>query len=167
METLLTHKAAGNDAYKAKEYEKAIKAYTLAVAPLPLLDDDSDDDAPPPPKLDPELLKQGAIVLCNRAAAYMAINKPTAAVADAQRAADFDKTNWKTHWRWGLSLMMQVPSIQRSQQAIAAFERTLECPTLPESERTNAKEALNRAKYRLEQGRDALDMPDMSNCCIS
>jgi len=167
MATLQTHKAAGNEAYKAKDFDKAIKAYTLAVAPLPLLDDDSDDDAPPPPKPDPELLKQGAVVLCNRAACYMALNKPIAAVADAQRAADFDKDNWKAHWRWGVSLMMQTPSIQRSQQAISAFERTLGCPSLPDSERSNAQEALTRAKYRLEQGRDALDMPDMSNCCVS
>ena len=63
--------------------------------------------------------------------------------------------------------MMMQPRLERSEQAIAAFERTLACPTLPESEQTNAKEALNRAKYRLEQGKDALDMPDMANCVIS
>ena len=31
------------------------------------------------------------------------------------------------------------------------------------AQKQNAKEALNRAKYRLEQGKDALDMPDMSS----
>ena len=83
--------------------------------------------------------------------------------ADAQRAAACDPTNWKAHWRTGLSLMMMAPRLERSEQAIAAFERTCACPTLPESEKQNAKEALNRAKYRLEQGKDALDMPDMSS----
>ena len=112
-------------------------------------------------------MKQGAVVLCNRAACYMAINKPIPALADAQRAGSFDPDNWKAHWRTGVSLMMMKPRLERSEQAIAAFERTLKCPTLPESEQQNAKEALNRAKYRLEQGKDALDMPDMSNCCIS
>jgi hypothetical protein len=103
------------------------------------------------------------IVLCNRAASYMALNKPIPALADAQRAAACDPTNWKAHWRTGLSLMMMAPRLERSEQAIAAFERTCACPTLPESEKQNAKEALNRAKYRLEQGKDALDMPDMSS----
>ena len=107
------------------------------------------------------------IVLCNRAASYMAINKPIPALADAQRAAACDTTNWKAHWRTGLSLMMMAPRLERSEQAIAAFERTCACPTLPDSEKQNAKEALNRAKYRLEQGKDALDMPDMANCVIS
>jgi hypothetical protein len=63
--------------------------------------------------------------------------------------------------------MMMQPRLERSEQAIAAFERTLACPSLPASEQQNAKEALNRAKYRLEQGKDALDMPDMGTCCIS
>ena len=102
------------------------------------------------------------IVLCNRAASYMALNKPIPANADATRAAACDATNWKSHWRTGLSLMMMGPRLERSEQAIAAFERTLACPTLPASEQQNAKEALNRAKYRLEQGKDALDMPDMA-----
>ena len=165
---LLQHKQVGNECYKAKDYTGAIKAYGEAVKVLPRFpdDDDSDDEGGPSAaeiaaQCEPELLKQGAIVLCNRAACYMALNKPIPANADAQRAAACDPTNWKAHWRTGVSLMMMAPRLERSEQAIAAFERTLACPTLPESEQTNAKEALNRAKYRLEQGKDALDMPDM------
>ena len=169
---LLEFKGKGNEFYKAKEYESAIKEYGEAAKLLPRfpLDDDSDDEGPTAAEimagLDPELLKQGAIVLCNRAASYMALNKPIPALADAQRAAACDPTNWKAHWRTGLSLMMMKPRLERSEKAIEAFERTLKCPTLPESEQQNAKEALNRAKYRLEQGKDALDMPDMANCSI-
>jgi len=171
---LLKHKAVGNEFYKKADYEGAIKAYSEAVKVLPRFpdDDDSDDEGGPSAaelaaKMDPELMKQGAIVLCNRAASYMGLKKAIPANADAQRAAACDPTNWKAHWRTGLSLMMMAPRLERSEQAIAAFERTLACPSLPESEKTNAKEALNRAKYRLEQGKDALDMPDMSNCIIA
>jgi len=171
---LLKHKAVGNECYKAQDYPGAVAAYTQAVVVIPRFpdDDDSDDEGGPTAaeiaaKTDPELLKQGAIVLCNRAASYMGMQKPIPANADAQRAAACDPTNWKAHWRTGLSLMMMAPRLERSEQAIAAFERTLQCPSLPASEQTNCKEALNRARYRLEQGKDALDMPDMSNCCIS
>jgi len=171
---LLEHKAAGNECYKQKDYEGAIKAYSEAVKLVPRFPDDNDSDDEGGPsaaelaaKCDPELLKQGAIVLCNRAASYMGMNKPIPANADAQRAAACDSTNWKAHWRTGLSIMMMAPRLERSEKAIEAFERTLACPTLPASEQQNVREALNRAKYRLEQGRDALDMPDMSNCCIS
>ena len=172
LAALLESKAAGNECYKAKDYPGAIKAYTKAVASLPRFADDSDDEgdgdvASQRAQMDPELLKQGAIVLCNRAASHMALQKPIPANADALLAANYDPTNWKAHWRTGLSLMMMAPRLERSEQAIAAFERTLACPSLPESEKTNAKEALNRARYRLEQGKDALDMPDMSNCLIS
>ena len=62
--------------------------------------------------------------------------------------------------------MMMEPSIQRSEQAVAAFERTQACPALPESERENVAKALGHAQYRLREGRDSLDMPDMSNCIL-
>ena len=172
LASLLEYKAAGHELYKNKDFEGAIKEYTHALVAVPRFEDDDDDDAGSSnahevAQCDPELLKQGSIVLCNRAASYMALNKAIPANVDAQRAAVCDPTNWKAHWRTGLSLMMMQPRLERSEQAIAAFERTLACPSLPASEQQNAKEALNRAKYRLEQGKDALDMPDMGNCCIS
>ena len=77
---------------------------------------DSEDEAPMD-GMDADLLKQGAIVLCNRAAAYMGDNKPIPALADAQRAADCDPSNWKAHWRQGLALMMMKPRLERSEQA--------------------------------------------------
>ena len=90
IEELQKHKAVGNDAYKAKDYQAAITAYGAAVKGLPLYEevsDDEDEAPPPPPPPDPELLKAAAVVLCNRAACYMAINKPIPANADAQRGA--------------------------------------------------------------------------------
>ena len=52
-------------------------------------------------------------------------------------------------------------------QAVAAFERTRKCESLPASEYENVDQAIARAKYRLKEGQDALDMPDMSNCVIA
>ena len=51
-------------------------------------------------------------------------------------------------------------------QAVAAFERTLRCETLPEAEKENVSQALAHAQYRLREGRDAVEMPDMSHCAI-
>eukprot|EP00966_Prymnesium_polylepis_P087154 2017136-Prymnesium_polylepis.1 len=103
LEEVLAHKNVGNDGYKQKNYAAAIAGYTEAVKLLPVLEDpndsDNEDDCVPRSSVDPELLKQGAIVLCNRAAAYMGDNKPIPALADAQRASDFDPANWKGHWR--------------------------------------------------------------------
>ena len=102
LEQVLEHKGVGNEAYKQKDYAAAIAGYGKAAKLLPVLEDPNDsdcEDAVPRSSVDPELLKQGAIVLCNRAAAYMGDNKPIPALADAQRASDFDPDNWKGHWR--------------------------------------------------------------------
>ena len=40
-------------------------------------------------------------------------------------------------------------------------------PTRPAGEHDNVDKALAHAKYRLKEGQDSLDMPDMSNCVIS
>ena len=170
VEEILAAKNAGNEHFKAKEYAEAIECYTVGVKLLPDLasDDESDDEgaAVAAASVPAEVLKQGAVLLCNRCAALLAEQKGIPALADAQRAASMDPTNWKAHWRTGLALMMMKPNIQRSELAMKAFERTLECPGLSPTDQTNAREAYNRAKYRREQGRDALDMPDMSNCCV-
>ena len=172
LEDLLAHKAAGNECYKTQDYAGAIAGYSKAVALLPREADSDDEDEGAAAKAamsaaDPELLKQGAIVLCNRAASFMGQKKAIAALADAQRAAGYDPKNWKAHWRTGLSLMMMAPRLERSEQAIEAFQRTLDAPTLPAGERENAQKALQGAKYRLEQGKDAIDVSKaMENCVV-
>ena len=87
------------------------------------------EDEGPPVELDPAMRKQGAIVLCNRAAAYMADSKPIPALADAQRASDVDPSNWKSHWRVGLALMMMKPRLERSEQERPARMRRARHPT--------------------------------------
>lgn len=103
LSELLAHKAAANEAYKAKDLTEAIAGYSKAISLLPVLgepnDSDDEENTTPRSAVDGELLTQGAIVLCNRAAAYMGENKPIPALADAQRASDFDPDNWKSHWR--------------------------------------------------------------------
>lgn len=71
VEALLKHKAAGNECYKNKDYAGAIAAYGEAAKLLPRFpyDDDSDDEGGPSAaeivaKMDPELLKQGAVRGC-------------------------------------------------------------------------------------------------------
>ena len=68
VEAILKHKAEGNECYKNKDYEGAIKSYGLAAKLLPRFpyDDDSDDEGGPSAaeivaKMDPEMLKQGAV----------------------------------------------------------------------------------------------------------
>ena len=112
---VLASKDEGNGHYKTKEFDSAIAAYSKGVALLPDLEDEDEGEAPP--DVDPELRKQGAVLLCNRAAAFMGQNKPIPALADAQRASDLDPSNWKAHWRSGLSLMMMKPRLERSEQA--------------------------------------------------
>ena len=114
LERLVAFKDEGNVHYKAGELKDAIASYSKGVALLP--DPEDSEDEGPPVELDPAMRKQGAIVLCNRAAAYMADSKPIPALADAQRASDVDPSNWKSHWRVGLALMMMKPRLERSEQ---------------------------------------------------
>ena len=97
LATLLEHKAAGNAAYQQKDYDGAVAAYSKGVKLLPYLDDEDDDEGATVASLSEDVKKQGAVVLCNRAAAFMGMGKKkaVAALADAQRAADFDPSNWK------------------------------------------------------------------------
>ena len=117
LQRLDAFKDEGNGYYKAGELTSAVAAYAKGVALLPDPDDSEDEAAPA--ELEPEMRKQGAVLLCNRAAAYMADNKPIPALADAQRASDIDPSNWKSHWRIGLALMMMKPRLERSEQVRA------------------------------------------------
>lgn len=112
MQPLLDFKAEGNGLYQQGNFEDAILAYNKAVRLLPDLDDEEDSGPAPTP----ELCKQAAIILCNRAAAQMGAKRAVAALADAQRASDFDGKNWKAHWRTGLALMMMAPRLERSEK---------------------------------------------------
>ena len=114
VQRLVACKDEGNGHYKEGDFKSAVASYAKGVALLPDPDDSEDEAAPA--DLDPEMRKQGAVLLCNRAAAYMSDNKPIPALADAQRASDIDPSNWKAHWRVGLALMMMNVRLERSEQ---------------------------------------------------
>lgn len=87
VEKLTAFKDEGNVHYKNKDYPAAIASYSKGVACLPEPADSDDESPQPAPGASPELLKAGAVILCNRAAAYMGANKPIPALADGQRAS--------------------------------------------------------------------------------
>ena len=62
--------------------------------------------------------------------------------------------------------MMMEPRLERSEQAVASFTRCGKLAALPDAEKENVVKALAHAQYRLREGRDSLDMPDMSNCTL-
>lgn len=127
VERLVACKDEGNGHYKAGDLKDAVASYSKGVALLP--DPDDSEDEGPPVELDPAMRKQGAILLCNRAAAYMADSKPIPALADAQRASDIDPSNWKSHWRVGLALMMMNVRLERSEQVRPARTSRARYPT--------------------------------------
>ena len=71
--------------------------------------------------------------------------KAVPALADAQLASDFAR-RWKTPGARAMSLMMMSTSIQRAEQASAAFKRTLQCEGVPEKDRANATAAIGHAE---------------------
>ena len=83
VKLVISSKDEGNTHYKAKDFKEAIAAYSKGVKGLPDLEDEDEK----PAAASPELLKAGAVLLCNRAAAYMGEDKPIPALADAQRAS--------------------------------------------------------------------------------
>jgi hypothetical protein len=108
-------------------------------------------------KIDKEDDKAYVAIYANRSAAYLAIKKWVKASWDAQCAAKCDPTFWKAHWRHGVSLMAMAPRIERSTNAVKAFETCL--PLAPENKKAEVQEALNRANIRLQEGKDRTPMP--------
>ena len=155
MVDILIYKDEGNQHFKEENFEEAVKSYTKAVKLFPDLDDlDAADSA----------RKQCAIVLANRSASYLGLKKWVAALVDAQRAEDADPSYWKGPWRQGIALMKMEIRIERSEQAITAFEKTLACPGLPDSQKQEVQMALGAAVSRLDTGRDNVPLPE--NCTI-
>lgn len=75
---------------------------------------------------------------------------------DATQAAEADPTNWKAYWRQGVALMSMGKKKFRTKSAIQAFEQCLASPTLPDSKRADAIQALKSAKALLQAQDDAV-----------
>lgn len=143
-------KAMGNTAFGAKNFEEALTHYSRAIKLL--------KDA---------RCTRDPLILLNRSATFIALKRFVPAHYDASQAAQVDPGNWKCHWRQGVALMSMTKKKFRTQQAIQAFEATLQCPTLPPDKREELDKELRKAKARLEQ-QDAETPPaDLSNCAPS
>ena len=82
-----THKAAGDDAFRAGDFERAIAAYAEALAALA-----SDDSA------------TRSSILCNRSAALMKLSRADEAVRDAASAVAATPDAVKPHYRHACAL---------------------------------------------------------------
>ena len=140
---LKSWKDAGNAAFQKGDYDTASENYSIAIKVLKKLGKDED--------------KQYCTIYANRSAAHLATKKWVKASWDAQCAVRCDPEFWKAHWRHGVSLMAMAPRIERSQNAVDAFERCL--PLAPEAKRAEVEEALSRARIRLQEGKDRTPMP--------
>ena len=149
-ESSLALKSLGNEAFSAQNFEEAIEKYTLALNALKNVG-----------------LPKDPIILLNRSASYLGLKRYVPALNDANQAAEIDPTNWKAHWRKGVSLMSMSKRVFRTKQAIAAFESCLTCGTLPENKIAEAKNELQKAKARAEQQDSETPPADLSNCVPS
>lgn len=143
MASALALKDEGNGLFKAGDYAGAVEKYSEAVSVLKEAEADED-----------------AVVLCNRAAAYIMIGRFVPALRDAQLACEIRPTWWKAHWRQGVALMRLTPKKFRSKAAVAAFETCAACDDLPESKRGEVQAELRKARARLEQQEADTPMPE-------
>jgi len=117
----------GNDAFKKREYAQAVAHYTMALADLTQ-----------------ESTKDRAVLLANRAAAFLKLGQPEKALDDATNAVDLDTTYSKAHFRKGLALH----ALQRYQEALPCLG------TAHNIEPKNAQitDAIRFAEMRLARG---------------
>ena len=55
--------------------------------------------------------------------------------------------------------MAMAPRTERSEQAVAAFERCKGCEGVPADKKEEIQIALDRAKVRLQEGKDKTPLP--------
>ncbi len=146
-ETAATLKGEGNDAFVASKFQEAVDKYTQALNALKGAG-----------------LPKDPIILLNRSASYLGLQRYVPALNDANQAAELDPTNWKAHWRKGVSLMSMSKRLFRSKQAVAAFETCLTCGTLPENKIAECNNELKKARARMEQ-QDA-EVRRLFCCCF-
>ena len=111
-------KAAGNAAFKTKDYRMAIKMYCQAIAA-----DETD-----------------ATLFANRSATYLAVDRAHDALVDAAKAVELDRAWPKGYYRLGMALA----ALERWAQAAQTFEHGLELA--PDSADLEAKAAHAREK---------------------
>lgn len=106
-------KELGNEAFRGKEWKRAVAAYTEGLAQLPpeAFNTESDD----------QLVFLRAVLLCNRSAAFTRLRNWIAAVADAEEATEAKKGFPKAHCRLGVALL----GARRCEEAYINFAKCL------------------------------------------
>ncbi|KAK9765388.1 hypothetical protein K7432_006326 [Basidiobolus ranarum] len=111
-EAITQLKTQGNECYKNKRYEDAIKCYTQAI---------EFSNLRPPWDASQLLLEESTVLLCNRAACYLEIKKYLEAYYDTEAVTQL-RRNWaKGHFRKGKALV----GLERYSEAVEAFEFAL------------------------------------------
>jgi len=173
-----TLKDAGNELYKAADYDAAVAKYGEGIKILKAAvaaegggdraggeggDEGEGGGDGEPAELEREVTETAAalaVMYCNRAAAYIALKRFVPACRDAMLAAEEDGSNWKAYYRQGLALMAMTPKRFRTQQAIEAFETCLKLPSLPDSSRARVTGELRKARKRSEKQEEETPMPE-------
>ena len=113
-EGIAEEKAKGNAAYRKKDYETAIKHYTLGIALItsrPMWESSS------------IIADELTVMLANRSAAMLACEAHIEALCDADAAVKIKGAWGKGHFRKGKALA----ALQRYEEARAAFELGHQC----------------------------------------
>ena len=127
------HKQKGNAFFVKQQYDDAIREYTLA-------------------------LQKGkdAKLLSNRAAAYLKLGKNVHAATDARASAEEDPEWWKSWWYLGQALLAILakkgPSTangERAQEALRAFDKCLQAPTLPMEKKLDVQHLKDRSQEKI------------------
>merc|ERR1711871_758222 len=84
---ILSRKAIADDAFKAQDYETAIKGYTECISTALSIN-----------------LPLDTVLFSNRAATHLALSRYVPAYHDSIQASKADPTNWKAYWRQALAL---------------------------------------------------------------
>jgi hypothetical protein len=72
-----------------------------------------------------------------------------------------DPENWKGYWRKGVSLMALSKRLFRTKEAIEAFEKCRQCPTLPANKIKEVEGEIHKSRSRLAQQEAEVISTDM------
>jgi len=143
-DTAAVSKAAGDDAFRSKDFDTALASYSEAINALKRAG-----------------LTPDSVILANRSATYLALKRYVPACHDAIQASNVDPTNWKAYWRQAVALQGMAKKKFRTRQAIEALEKCLGCDTLTADKRPEVESMLQRAQAFLQKQDDETPMADM------
>jgi DnaJ family protein C protein 8 len=118
------HKKLADDAFRSREFSRAIEEYSLAIS------------------FDPD----NHILFSNRSASYLSNNERSKALSDAKKCVELVPNFVKGHSRLAASLQ----SLQRYNEAISVFEHILSL----DGENENAKKGIEDCKFNVKRKKE-------------